>query len=1575
MNSTKIEIPYYEDYISPALREHLLSLGKPYPGVEDLIEVDQGGGLENTESLNFLCELYDAIKGELNTVLNQRITDREFIDKRVKACYQFNEIAKNDFTTSKYKTILGLEDAKGRIVIGPFRKDYYNSNQKMVAPIPEFLKGNHVTLFGPPESAKLSINAMNAFHRALKDEPSVVGKLLETHESVPKWGADDEDSKTPLRKDLALAGQNLTECFDGTLKVVDSKKGKTYELKEDKLSLPIKRFPGLALPCTFLFYRGNPLPLHLYDFALHLFKNWHNPKALAFYVPKLENEEEARYIKNMMETSEKMIKALHPEYEMGTIRLLVVLENPRAVFRVNEMMDELYPYFAGASLGWHDYLGSTARLFKEDPNYRIPVKADPDIVINYIKGSHQLLADVVGPRGGIKIGGMYGILPITSDIHSESFQISIYGFIKDVVTQMKRSLDGFWVAHPDFMRIGLALVEGWKQKVTGKRDLFDELIKSLLQEKYHQEIFKFIDGEDIVGLDYEDELYDRSLIVADIKESTYIRNNDPIEVRYNVFQSLQYLTDWLSGNGCVALPAIIDGKAVRVMDDLATAERSRWEVWHEIYHGRFSKEEFFKIAHEEMHFIRKDLSNDIKIVQVKYNERTEKWYPIALKLMIKLMTDPKPVEFATELLMPFSIDSIREASDPWKELSKINPTKYSLDLYTERFNHFFEMCGSVKFATEMGKTTMTDFSNVDEIIMSFSKEDVIDGAYFHGNIGESKKTLDQMAMAEQAKVFSEDQKIADELLLLGAEYLSKFGIKFLVSAKGKSGSEMMEILKTRMENSFSMELENAKSALLEITKKRLLTHPIDTTSSKIENLLKESQIIGLSLSVTSGIDQIQAVSFGELQIDKKEVTENSLFEIASLSKTFASAFAIEFFKKRDISLATSVNELLAKTESTFRLKSSLGSPTSWGDKVTLRHLMSHGALNMHYVNGVPADKEMPSICDFLEGNSDYGYEKIVVINEPGEKFQYSGAGFIVLEHLIEALTKESIFELTDKFYQNLNLDGFTFKQTTLTKKDYAFGYLDTKSEVEGSRKMFPAFAAGAMASAKSVTTFLNHLTKAYNSPSGSSVISNHTAVSMLSGTDLGCQQFMGANMGLGVFIAEAGLNKLAIHQGANDGFRSLYVHCFKGPDLGKGFTLLCNADQSGVVFLSKVAQLLLSELRFSGIDFSKFIKQIDMKNVPSEELVNFGYKNLVFNSFMPTLPEEIVTKGAIDPLSKFNHLVDSKISHVTNEKFARAENLISAHLPIFDPEHFGEQGKIMDSWESARHNQIDADVLVLDLKEEMTPKFISISTKYHLGNQAPFVSVLGLCTKSYEWITVLERTSLAGHALKQIKLEEMTSRINKVKISIYPDGGLTRVGLYSDSLPADAASEFESVGDADDSTFVEEIPGTLKPMHLTFKTTEAAIKEQFSKLSAGEEYDVASAIYGGVVVSTTNEHYGPATQVNSPYPAISMFDGLESARSREIGHRDEVVISLGKTCSLKRIEFDFTFFVNNNPYEIETEGLIDGKWVTLTARENVKGYASMTRVMDLSESGLVEQIKVITYPDGGINRIRAISVN
>lgn len=1528
------EIPYYHDYISPEIFASLKSKAQNYPGVEGLIHIGKSGGLEDSESMQFLCELYEKTKGELAQVLEQRILDRKFIDERTASCYKFNQSLKIDFESSNYRTILGHEDSQGRVVIGPKSAFYAKKGGGLpIAEIPNFLKGNHVTLFGPPDNAKLSINAMNAYHRKLKGEPLIVEELLKTHLSTPKWGADDEDSKTPLREDLILAGENLTHCFDGTIKVEDDKNNKSYELAKDKRSLPIKRFPGLALPCFFLFYKNNPIPLHLYDFALHLFKNWHNKEALCFYVPKLENEEEARYIRVMIETAEKMISAIHKEYTVGSIRLMIVLENPRAILRVNEIMDELYPYFAGASLGWHDYLGSTARLFKEDGNYRIPVKADPNIVIKYIKGSHDLLAAVVGSRGGIKVGGMYGILPITPDLFSDSFQVTIKGFIKDVITQMKRELTGFWVAHPDFVRIGLALVEAWNFYKKGDKSKLETMVTELLDKKYHQEILDFIHGSDIVGLDVDDEMYVRSLLVADIKESNFIANNHPDEIRYNVFQSLQYITDWLSGNGCVALPAQIAGTPVRVMDDLATAERSRWEVWHEIYHGRFNLQEFLKIAHEEFHFIRKDLSDEQKIVQVKWDERTAKWYPIALKLMIRLMTDKKPVEFATELLLPFTIPHIREASDPWNEVSKMDKEKFAIPGEIQRFNYYFEMCGAFLFAKSQTKNVVVDLASIEKSIMQLDKKSIIEAASFHGDIGEGKKTLDKMASSEQAMVFGTHDTVKDELIFLGKKYLEKFGVKFLVSAKGKSGEELLVVLKNRINNSEEEELENARIALLEITKKRVLEHPLNSLSEKFKHSLEKHQIKAATIAIAT--PEIQTVCLGES-------SPETWFELASLSKTFASAFAIEYFIKNNISLETSVNAIFKKTKSSFRLKD---------DSVLIMHLMNHSALNLHYVMGYPANEEMPKIETLLN--------QVAVINTPGEKFQYSGGGFIVLEHLIEAHSQKSIKDLTKNFWSD-----FSFEQNDLPNTIYAHGVTNEGSPVPGTRLMFPAFAAGGMGTAAAMEKFLNTLTDAFHNLKGSGPISHDTARLMLHSADMGCMKFMGCEMGLGVFVAEAGDNKLAIHQGANDGFRAIYIHCFQGPSRGLGFTILSNGELNAVLFISEIAQLLLREFNMSGIDFKKFKENFDVTNLSQEEIVNIGYKNLIFDAFLPALPEEIIEVGPINKFAKTNLAVGGIVLEVSNQKFARASNLLSPYDPVFDPKLFGKQGKIMDSWETVRHNQKECDQMVFELKNPSEINFVTFSTKYHHGNHTPYASVEGQVDENSKWVVIAPKTQLDGHAFKALKVNVSKLIFKRIRVSNYPDGGLTRLGLYKEL----DASELR------DYVYEDLIPVPTKPLNIIYNPDQAEIKSNLSRFIKEEEINVASLAFGGKLVKASNEHYGPAIQVISPFSPMNMFDGLESARSRKKDHFEECIVSLAWACVVHRIELDFTYFVNNNPLFLSLEGRVNNEWVEIVGKTRVKGFAGNSKSFEIKSDQLFDQIKVKTIPDGGINRLKVFTL-
>jgi len=518
--------------------------------------------------------------------------------------------------------------------------------------------------------------------------------------------------------------------------------------------------------------------------------------------------------------------------------------------------------------------------------------------------------------------------------------------------------------------------------------------------------------------------------------------------------------------------------------------------------------------------------------------------------------------------------------------------------------------------------------------------------------------------------------------------------------------------------------------------------------------------------------------------------------------------------------------------------------------------------------------------------------------------------------------------------------------------------------VEGTRKMFPSFAAGGMGTSHAMAHFLEHLEEAYHNVNGSGGLSHDTARLMLFGTDKGCKKFMNSLMGLGIFIVEAENNKFMLHQGANDGFRCIFLHCFAGPDRGKGLVSLCNGDLKGVLFNAEVTKLFLKELNISGIDFSKFKDTFSLESIPQEQVVNLGYKNLVLDAFKPTRPEEILDKGPIDPLAPFNLSVGGEILEVSNELFARADNLLSDHLPKFDPELFGKQGKIMDSWETVRHNQSGVDTLTFKLKKPSKIHYVLLSTKYHTGNFSPEVKLEGKING--DWCEILPKTKLAGHSELKLKLPKETEVVTEIRVSQFPDGGLTRLGLYLE-LPENVKDSF----DGKIRPYEDSVPSTVKPLNIDYIPTSDEIKKNWATISG--EYNNASLALGAKVLKATDEHYSPAAQALSPFGPINMFDGMESARSRVLGHFEELVIKLAEVAPIHRVELDYTYFVNNNPLDITLEGLSHGKWIPILPKTNVKAFAGNKKVfhVDLKES--FEEIRLKNYPCGGMNRIKVFS--
>lgn len=673
-------VPAYAAFLPDPLREALWADAEPVAAVPGL-RVAAGlrsahPAVETDTSLAVVVEVARAVCADLCRVLERRAEDRAILDARTLALRVENDGL--SVADPRYRSVVGERDSSGRVAVGPSPEPPPPMPPVVV---PTFLRGSQVTLFGPPDSPRMSIHAMNALHRRRPDEPAIVDALVAASGQVARWGADDEDSQTPIMEIFLRATENLMGCYDGTLAWTDPSRGRAYTLADSQRSLPIKRIPGLALPDGSHLLDGQPLPLHLYDYVTHVWHNRGRPQALVFYVPKLEGENEAAYLRLLFEATDRAVRAADPSCDPATTQILVVFENPRAIFRIREIAAALGPHFLGGSLGWHDFLASTARLFKNDPNYRIPVKADPDIVINHIKESHHLLAAALGPLGALKLGGMYGVL--FEDGNEASYQVSMVGYIRDVIAQMKRGLDGFWVAHPDFVRLGIALVEAWRRLERDPQDpTLDALVSAHVPDPVElRRLLAFIHGEDVPGLDAADPRYPRAVLAATLPVSPVIANDDPEEVRYNIFQALQYLADWLCGRGCVALPATLrnargEAVPVRIMDDLATTERSRWELWHEVHYGRVPVQTFEQILAEEIAFIRRDGIDPTRRVQVRWVGEAARWYPIAVRVLRQLVRTAEPPEFVPELLLPFTFPQIRDAEDPWEAACRLCPGRY-----------------------------------------------------------------------------------------------------------------------------------------------------------------------------------------------------------------------------------------------------------------------------------------------------------------------------------------------------------------------------------------------------------------------------------------------------------------------------------------------------------------------------------------------------------------------------------------------------------------------------------------------------------------------------------------------------------------------------------------------------------------------------------------------------------------------------------------------------------------------------------------------------------------------------------
>ena len=395
------------------------------------------------------------------------------------------------------------------------------SGEWTVAEQPESLADRRVEITGPPAPAKMAINALNS--------------------GAKVWLACLEDALSPSWQNLIDGQKNLYEAARGTLKFT-SAEGKEYSLREDvPLPVVVVRPRGWHLPEKNILIDGERTVGALVDFGLHFF---HNAKVLSeqgtgpfYYLPKLEHYLEARLWNDIFTYAEERLGIAH-----GTVRATVLIETIPAAFQMDEILYELRDHASGLNAGRWDYLFSIIKYFRASgPEFVLPDRAQVSMTQPFMRSYTELLVKTCHRRGAFAMGGMAAFIPNRRE--PEVTSRAIEKVREDKSREARDGFDGSWVAHPDLV------------------ELCAEEFSKVLGDATHQ-----IDRQrDDVSVSAED-LLNIGAAQGDVTEQG---------VRTNLYVAVYYTAVWLSGNGAVAIH--------NLMEDAATAEISRSQVWQQIH--------------------------------------------------------------------------------------------------------------------------------------------------------------------------------------------------------------------------------------------------------------------------------------------------------------------------------------------------------------------------------------------------------------------------------------------------------------------------------------------------------------------------------------------------------------------------------------------------------------------------------------------------------------------------------------------------------------------------------------------------------------------------------------------------------------------------------------------------------------------------------------------------------------------------------------------------------------------------------------------------------------------------------
>ncbi|MEM1146144.1 MAG: malate synthase A [Pseudomonadota bacterium] len=414
--------------------------------------------------------------------------------------------------------------------------------------------------------------------------------------------ADFEDASSPTFPNMIEGQANMIDYAAGQLEFEDEARGKSYRLNDETATMLV-RPRGWHLEEAHVTVDGQPMSASLFDFGLHIY---HNGKALMeqekgpfYYLPKMENYQEARLWNDVFNFAQAALGIPN-----GTIKATILIETLPAAFQMDEILYVMRNHIVGLNCGRWDYIFSYIKTLRNHPEYVLPDRAQVGMDRAFLKAYSLKLIQTCHRRRAHAMGGMAAQIPVKGD---EAANNAAFDKVRaDKKREAQQGHDGTWVAHPDLVPVAM--------------EVFDAEMPNANQV-LSQRQFPNITEESLLKPH-----------TGDVTEAG---------IRTNISVGIEYTAAWLRGRGAVPIH--------NLMEDAATAEISRSQLWQWLTHGTeyktadggtevFTAAAFDALLNDELSKIKANLGD---------NAYADGRYPEATEVFVQTATGDTLADFLT----------------------------------------------------------------------------------------------------------------------------------------------------------------------------------------------------------------------------------------------------------------------------------------------------------------------------------------------------------------------------------------------------------------------------------------------------------------------------------------------------------------------------------------------------------------------------------------------------------------------------------------------------------------------------------------------------------------------------------------------------------------------------------------------------------------------------------------------------------------------------------------------------------------------------------------------------------------